>query len=58
MRLPEHLRRLAYRLAGREPTIEDERLLALLQEFGVDALMGERYPLAAGLKLSPPSAHQ
>jgi hypothetical protein len=43
---------------GQKKRASGERLLALLQEFGVDALMGERYPLAAGLKLSPPSAHQ
>ena len=31
MRLPESLRRLRNRLAGREPNIEDERLFALFR---------------------------
>ena len=31
MRLPDGLRRLAYRLAGREPSVEDERLVELFR---------------------------
>ena len=39
---------------GQKKRASGERLLVLLQEFGVEGLMGSRYPLVAGLKLSPP----
>jgi hypothetical protein len=32
---------------GQKKRASGERLLALLQEFGVEALMGGRYPLVA-----------
>jgi hypothetical protein len=32
---------------GQKKRASGERMLALLQEFGVDALMGSRYPLVA-----------
>jgi hypothetical protein len=35
------------RYTGQKKRASGERLLALLQEFGVDALMGSRYPLVA-----------
>jgi hypothetical protein len=56
MRLPEHLRRLAYRLAGREPSIEDERLFALFRnrvelKKELNALDDDRHRLLDRLKL-------
>jgi hypothetical protein len=56
MRLPESLRRLAWRLAGREPTLEDERLLALFRNRAelkkeLNALDDERHRLLDRLKL-------
>jgi hypothetical protein len=56
MRLPESLRRLAYRLAGREPSIEDERLLALFRnrvelKKELTALDDDRHRLLDRLKL-------
>jgi hypothetical protein len=56
MRLPEGLRRLAYRLAGREPTVEDERLLALFRnrvelKKELTALDDDRHRLLDRLKL-------
>jgi hypothetical protein len=56
MRLPEGLRRLAWRLAGREPTLEDERLLALFRNRAelkkeLNALDDERHRLLDRLKL-------
>jgi len=56
MRLPEKLRRLAFRLAGREPTIEDERLLALFRnrvelKKELTALDDDRHRLLDRLKL-------
>jgi hypothetical protein len=56
MRLPEKLRRLAYRLAGREPSIEDERLFALFRnrvelKKELTALDDERHRLLDRLKL-------
>ena len=56
MRLPEKLRRLAYRLAGREPSFEDERLLALFRnrvelKKELTALDDDRHRLLDRLKL-------
>jgi hypothetical protein len=56
MRLPENVRRLAYRLAGREPTIEDERLFALFRnrvelKKELTALDDDRHRLLDRLKL-------
>ncbi len=56
MRLPEDLRRLAYRLAGREPSIEDERLFALFRnrvelKKELNALDDDRHRLLDRLKL-------
>jgi hypothetical protein len=56
MRLPENLRRLAYRLAGREPSIEDERLFALFRnrvelKRELTALDDDRHRLLDRLKL-------
>jgi len=56
MRLPENLRRLAYRLAGREPSIEDERLFALFRnrvelKKELTALDDDRHRLLDRLKL-------
>ena len=56
MRLPENLRRLAYRLAGREPSVEDERLLALFRnrvelKKELTALDDDRHRLLDRLKL-------
>jgi hypothetical protein len=56
MRLPEKLRRLAYRLAGREPSIEDERLFALFRnrvelKKELTALDDDRHRLLDRLKL-------
>ena len=56
MRLPESLRRLAYRLAGREPSIEDERLFALFRnrvelKKELTALDDDRHRLLDRLKL-------
>lgn len=56
MRLPENLRRLADRLAGREPTVEDERLLALFRnrvelKKELTALDDDRHRLLDRLKL-------
>ena len=56
MRLPEQLRRLAYRLAGREPSIEDERLFALFRnrvelKKELTALDDDRHRLLDRLKL-------
>lgn len=56
MQLPERLRRLAYRLAGREPNIEDERLFALFRNRAelkkeLHALDDERHRLLDRLKL-------
>jgi len=56
MRLPESLRRLADRLAGREPTIEDERLLELFRnrvelKKELNALDDDRHRLLDRLKL-------
>jgi hypothetical protein len=56
MRLPDGLRRLAYRLSGREPTIEDERLFALFRNRTelrkeLNALDDDRHRLLDRLKL-------
>jgi chromosome segregation ATPase len=56
MRLPDGLRRLAYRLAGREPNIEDERLFELFRNRAelkkeLHALDDERHRLLDRLKL-------
>lgn len=56
MRLPEKLRLLAHRLAGREPSIEDERLLALFRnrvelKKELTALDDDRHRLLDRLKL-------
>jgi hypothetical protein len=56
MRLPENLRRLAFRLAGREPSIEDERLFALFRnrvelKKELTALDDDRHRLLDRLKL-------
>jgi chromosome segregation ATPase len=56
MRLPDGMRRLAYRLAGREPTIEDERLFELFRNRAelkkeLNALDDERHRLLDRLKL-------
>jgi hypothetical protein len=56
MRLPENLRRLANRLAGREPTVEDERLLELFRnrvelKKELTALDDDRHRLLDRLKL-------
>jgi hypothetical protein len=56
MRLPESLRRLAYRVAGREPSVEDERLLALFRnrvelKKELTALDDDRHRLLDRLKL-------
>ncbi|MCX7054578.1 MAG: hypothetical protein NTU56_10270, partial [Proteobacteria bacterium] len=56
MRLPERLRLLAYRLAGREPSIEDERLFALFRnrvelKKELTALDDDRHRLLDRLKL-------
>ena len=56
MRLPDRLRRLAYRLAGREPSVEDERLVALFRNRAelkkeLTALDDERHRLLDRLKL-------
>lgn len=56
MRLPEGLRRLADRLSGREPTIEDERLLELFRnrvelKKELNALDDDRHRLLDRLKL-------
>jgi hypothetical protein len=56
MRLPEGLRRVAYRLAGREPTIEDERLYALFRnrvelKKELNEIDDERHRLQDRLKL-------
>ncbi|HEX9207935.1 MAG TPA: hypothetical protein VF851_06845 [Steroidobacteraceae bacterium] len=56
MRLPDGLRRFALRLAGREPSIEDERLVALFRNRAelkkeLTALDDERHRLLDRLKL-------
>ena len=56
MRLPDSLRRLAYRVGGREPTVEDERLVALFRNRAelkkeLNALDDERHRLLDRLKL-------
>ena len=56
MRLPESLRRFALRLAGREPSVEDERLVALFRNRAelkkeLSALDDERHRLLDRLKL-------
>ncbi|MBK6453928.1 MAG: hypothetical protein IPF84_16035 [Proteobacteria bacterium] len=56
MRLPERLRRLLHRLAGREPNIEDERLFELFRnrvelKKELTALDDERHRLLDRLKL-------
>jgi hypothetical protein len=56
MRLPDGLRRLALRLRGREPSIEDERLVALFRnrielKKELNALDDERHRLLDRLKL-------
>jgi chromosome segregation ATPase len=56
MRLPDSLRRLAWRIAGREPTVEDERLVALFRNRAelkkeLNALDDERHRLLDRLKL-------
>jgi hypothetical protein len=56
MRLPENLRRLAYRLAGRESPVEDERLLELFRnrvelKKELTALDDDRHRLLDRLKL-------
>jgi hypothetical protein len=56
MRLPDGLRRLAYRLAGREPNIEDERLFALFRNRAelkkeLHAIEDEKHRLLDRLKL-------
>jgi hypothetical protein len=56
MRLPEKLRLLAHRLAGREPSIEDERLFALFRnrvelKKELTALDDDRHRLLDRLKL-------
>jgi hypothetical protein len=56
MRLPDSLRRIAYRIAGREPSVEDERLVALFRNRAelkkeLTALDDERHRLLDRLKL-------
>jgi chromosome segregation ATPase len=56
MRLPDSLRRLVMRLAGREPSVEDERLVALFRnrvelKKELNALDDERHRLLDRLKL-------
>jgi hypothetical protein len=56
MQLPDGLRRLAYRLAGREPTIEDQRLYALFRnrvelKKELNEIDDERHRLQDRLKL-------
>jgi len=56
MRLPDGMRRLAFRLAGREATIEDERLFELFRNRAelkkeLNALDDERHRLLDRLKL-------
>lgn len=56
MRLPDSLRRLALRVAGREPSVEDERLVALFRNRAelkkeLSALDDERHRLLDRLKL-------
>jgi hypothetical protein len=56
MRLPDGMRRLAYRLAGRETSIEDERLVELFRNRAelkkeLNALDDERHRLLDRLKL-------
>jgi len=56
MRPPDSLRRIAYRLAGREPSIEDERLVELFRNRAelkkeLSALDDERHRLLDRLKL-------
>lgn len=56
MRLPDGLRRFALRLAGREPSVEDERLVALFRnrielKKELTALDDERHRLLDRLKL-------
>jgi hypothetical protein len=56
MRLPDSLRRLAYRVVGREPSVEDERLVELFRNRAelkkeLTALDDERHRLLDRLKL-------
>ncbi|HET7203270.1 MAG TPA: hypothetical protein VFI92_07870 [Steroidobacteraceae bacterium] len=56
MRLPDSLRRLAYRIGAREPSVEDERLVALFRNRAelkkeLSALEDERHRLLDRLKL-------
>jgi hypothetical protein len=56
MRLPDRLRRLAYQLAGRDPPVEDERLVALFRNRAelkkeLNDLDDERHRLLDRLKL-------
>lgn len=56
MRLPDSLRRLALRVAGREPSVDDERLVALFRNRAelkkeLSALDDERHRLLDRLKL-------
>jgi hypothetical protein len=56
MQLPDSLRRLAWRLAGREPSVEDERLVALFRNRAelkkeLNAIDDERHRLLDRLKL-------
>ena len=56
MGLRDSVRRLAYRFAGREPTVEDERLVALFRNRAelkkeLNALDDERHRLLDRLKL-------
>ena len=56
MRLPDSLRRFAHRIAGREPPVEDERLVALFRNRAelkkeLTALDDERHRLLDRLKL-------
>ena len=56
MRLPDRLRRLGHRVAGREPTVEDERLVELFRNRAelkkeLTALDDERHRLLDRLKL-------
>ena len=56
MRLPDSLRRLAQRVVGREPSVEDERLVALFRNRAelkkeLNALDEERHRLLDRLKL-------
>jgi predicted nucleic acid-binding Zn-ribbon protein len=56
MRLPDSLRRFAYRIVGREPSVEDERLVALFRNRAelkkeLTALDDERHRLLDRLKL-------